>query len=396
MGVSQSIADGYMGRCAMVWTTAGTNRVCSRCLALKDTVVGYTDESGVTIPPLHPRCRCAIMYDEVGTPRATRPKPATSRDVVMPLLAPLIEPLKPEISTSPKPSNPAEPSVKPDTEEIVAPPFSLEACKTFKEFKLYWAENYNVKVNGNLGELHFESVRMAATGIEMVLKEFPPAGFYLNEFDVLRNEAIMSTARGLGKIYFNPDDFANAKRLEAIIKAGVKSRLYPKNMTILGVGAHEATHVVEDWLIAKYHSVHTDFRPIARRLVYEALKNAKLTAEGRKKSFNELKEEIASYALRNHSECLASGVSDYITNKADSAILSKTIWTVLKKELAKMIKPGVLKMMNFSLDEFEKYGVYDEWGELVGVKDDAPADFKEAWAADQKLYDEAEKNGITL
>jgi len=52
----------------MVWTTAGTNRVCGRCMELKDTVVGTTDQSGVTIPPLHPRCRCAIMYREVGTP----------------------------------------------------------------------------------------------------------------------------------------------------------------------------------------------------------------------------------------------------------------------------------------------------------------------------------------
>ena len=59
-------------------TTAGTNRVCSRCLALKDTVVGYTDELGVTLPPLHPRCRCAIMYDEVGTPRAMQPKPKST------------------------------------------------------------------------------------------------------------------------------------------------------------------------------------------------------------------------------------------------------------------------------------------------------------------------------
>ena len=59
-----------MGRCEMVWTTAGTNRVCGRCMELKDTVVGYTDQSGVTLPPLHPRCRCAIMYREVGTPRA--------------------------------------------------------------------------------------------------------------------------------------------------------------------------------------------------------------------------------------------------------------------------------------------------------------------------------------
>ena len=86
MGVSQSIADGYMGRCAMVWTTAGTNRVCSRCLALKDTVVGYTDELGVLLPPLHPRCRCAIMYDEVDNrkaparPRGLSPKYIESKD----------------------------------------------------------------------------------------------------------------------------------------------------------------------------------------------------------------------------------------------------------------------------------------------------------------------------
>ena len=29
-------------------------------------MVGYTDEVGVTLPPLHPRCRCAIAYREVG------------------------------------------------------------------------------------------------------------------------------------------------------------------------------------------------------------------------------------------------------------------------------------------------------------------------------------------
>ena len=28
-------------------------------------MVGRTDESGVTLPPLHPRCRCTIMYREV-------------------------------------------------------------------------------------------------------------------------------------------------------------------------------------------------------------------------------------------------------------------------------------------------------------------------------------------
>ena len=84
MGVSQSIADGLMGRCEMVWTTAGTNRVCGRCMALKDTVVGHTDESGVTLPPLHPRCRCAIMYREIGTPRVMQPKPRNENGLQRP------------------------------------------------------------------------------------------------------------------------------------------------------------------------------------------------------------------------------------------------------------------------------------------------------------------------
>ena len=77
-GVMRAISQNLMGRCAMVWTTAGTNRVCSRCLALKDTVVGYTNESGVTLPPLHPRCRCAISYREVEPPAVApvmTPKP---------------------------------------------------------------------------------------------------------------------------------------------------------------------------------------------------------------------------------------------------------------------------------------------------------------------------------
>ena len=74
IGIKRAIKGGYMGRCEMVWTTAGTNRVCPRCLALKDKVVGHTDEDGVTLPPLHPRCRCAIMYREVEKPEAAKPK----------------------------------------------------------------------------------------------------------------------------------------------------------------------------------------------------------------------------------------------------------------------------------------------------------------------------------
>ena len=95
-----------MGRCEMVWTTAGTNRVCGRCMELKDTVVGYTDQSGVTIPPLHPRCRCAIMYREVGMPRVmqAKPKPPIHETPTNNLLAPA------EIVT-PTPTAPTKPFV---------------------------------------------------------------------------------------------------------------------------------------------------------------------------------------------------------------------------------------------------------------------------------------------
>lgn len=84
-----------------------TNRVCSRCLALKDTIVGYTDESGVTIPPLHPRCRCAIIYDEVAAPKVPKPKP-NPPPIINPLLLPL---LTPELLTPTKPRNNPEEEV---------------------------------------------------------------------------------------------------------------------------------------------------------------------------------------------------------------------------------------------------------------------------------------------
>lgn len=67
-GILQAQRAGLMGVCEMVWSTAGTNRVCSRCLALKDTVVGRSDEQGVQLPPLHPRCRCTIVYRELTAP----------------------------------------------------------------------------------------------------------------------------------------------------------------------------------------------------------------------------------------------------------------------------------------------------------------------------------------
>ena len=73
--IRQAMSNSLMGRCEKVWTTAGTNRVCGRCMDLSGTVVGFEDKffnSSVTdgqTPPLHPRCRCVIVYREIDSPR---------------------------------------------------------------------------------------------------------------------------------------------------------------------------------------------------------------------------------------------------------------------------------------------------------------------------------------
>ena len=89
-----------MNHCEMVWTTAGTNRVCGRCLSLKDTVVGHTNEQGVQLPPIHPRCRCTISYREL-TNKPTENSPAPKN----PLTVPEIQTL---VSTVIKPDNPSK------------------------------------------------------------------------------------------------------------------------------------------------------------------------------------------------------------------------------------------------------------------------------------------------
>ena len=72
--VRQAVGNGLMGVCEKVWETAGSHRTCGRCMELNGKVVGFDDkffdskyDTGET-PPLHPRCRCVIIYKEIGVP----------------------------------------------------------------------------------------------------------------------------------------------------------------------------------------------------------------------------------------------------------------------------------------------------------------------------------------
>lgn len=368
-GVKAAIDAKLMNHCEMVWSTAGTNRVCSRCLELKDTVVGYTNEVGVTLPPLHPRCRCVIIYRE--SSRSTRGNIGSTTDAL----------------TTPYPTGRGYRS-------LTYFPQAANDIKSFEDLKLYWTESYNLQFDKDIGKLHFESVKAAFVGIETVLKEFPPAARYLKEFGLL-NAALMTTERGNGKINFNPEFFTDEQKLLATLMAGVRSGFYHKNMSPFSIGAHEAGHIVEDWLIAKYGVGNVSSRLVPRQIVRKAYKRAIQTAQGANKTIEQLKNELSYNASKNLSECLADAISDYLTNGEQAALLSREIWRVLKEELAKMTwAPGTFELEKFTFEEFERYGIFDDLGELIGVKDDAPPEFKEAYEHDKKKRAEFEALGI--
>lgn len=79
-GVRQARESLLLGRCVKRWNTSGDDRVCKRCAALGGTEVGMEEafftanlvdfpEAGL-LPPIHPRCACAVEYIEVEPPVA--------------------------------------------------------------------------------------------------------------------------------------------------------------------------------------------------------------------------------------------------------------------------------------------------------------------------------------
>ena len=196
--------------------------------------------------------------------------------------------------------------------------------------------NYNVKVGETISKLHFETVRQAMGGIETVIKEFPPAGKFLQEIEVRRLK-VMTTEYGgryvgkPNKINFNPDYFDKAEHLSGMVM-GATTSYHPKNTGIFEIGAHEMGHILEDWLAYKYNGTYQELknRIFARKIVQGAYSRAKLT-EG--KNIAQMKAEISEYAGENLSECIAEAVSDYVANGENAALLSKEIWKRLKEEL---------------------------------------------------------------
>lgn len=69
--IRQAQSEGLIGDVVKIWSTADDERVCSRCGPMDGKEVGmndyFVDSSGhrVLKPPLHPHCRCGIIYQQV-------------------------------------------------------------------------------------------------------------------------------------------------------------------------------------------------------------------------------------------------------------------------------------------------------------------------------------------
>lgn len=91
-GIRQAQDQGLMGMTQKIWSTAADERVCEICGALEGQVVGMEGDfnfKGKTLysgqkqtPPAHPRCRCAIMYEEVSPPQISEEQAAVAREEV--------------------------------------------------------------------------------------------------------------------------------------------------------------------------------------------------------------------------------------------------------------------------------------------------------------------------
>lgn len=90
-GLKQAQQQNFIGKVKKVWSTAADEGVCSICGGLDGTEIemgedfnfkGHTLYSGQKqTPPAHPRCRCAVLYEEVEPPKYQgQPEP----DVIQP------------------------------------------------------------------------------------------------------------------------------------------------------------------------------------------------------------------------------------------------------------------------------------------------------------------------
>lgn len=193
-------------------------------------------------------------------------------------------------------------------------------AKDFDELSSYMKDNYGIKLTKKAQALDFEAVKDATTGIEWTIQQFPEANGYLKKIDSNKKGGVMNCTGDV--ISCSPIAF--------------DGHYYSGNHEFfISTGVHEATHMIEGYLISNTTSAEKEFvemwntNSIAKSIVKEALANIPSSMSEGKKIW-EIYETISPYASANASECMAEAISDIYKNGDNASVLSKEIFRILK------------------------------------------------------------------
>ena len=204
------------------------NRTSMKCRTRDGEIYLLEEKSvGFNYPPLHTRCRSTVApyiegVSRNGT-RVARDKSGKNIDIPAAMKYSDYESvyIKKEKSLATwkkekheKYSKVAFTTKTTNTKNVNVSSTSVADCKTFEDFKNYWAGTYGVKVNKPMRNLDFKAVHEAFCGIEDVIQEFPKSRFFLRKFRVENLESVGATmsASYEGIIAFNKLDFSDYMR----------------------------------------------------------------------------------------------------------------------------------------------------------------------------------------
>lgn len=199
----------------------------------------------------------------------------------------------------------------------------------------------NIPVSAGVGNQRFEDTKNALAGTMHVLEEFGATSFLKGvQQDV---SGIMAAHRLTGTLYFNEKYFkTGGEDIQSMIQRVTKfsPTHWPKNQSAFTIGAHEAGHLVEGYLIQKSGGGYDTLvnRTIAKQIVTESHKELKAMykAAGQKApGINDAVGQISMYATKNRSETLAEAFADVVANKENAHPFSKIIWNKAKKMAGK-------------------------------------------------------------
>ncbi len=218
----------------------------------------------------------------------------------------------------------------------------VEKCNNFDELESCFKEEFNVKFDSSVKELHFETTKKALQGLEIASNEFPVLKGTMKIISTRDNvSGVMLTSLD-GSISFNKDLFDKSNPIaETIVNEQIKSGQYAKNTGLVETGAHEVGHLIEAYLLNKKYPNEAQAQDKAKdwyysveatKIVKTAHKNLEIR-ENKKVDFATSIAEISRYALSNMSETIGEAIADYMANGDDASRLSKEIWNILKEEL---------------------------------------------------------------